>query len=226
MCSKISLICTRWPIVCYCQVFLLWFGLDWCLNDLLKDAIHRDFDMGEHVFKGHDFLVAVDDIGIGNLRMDCLEIITRYHLQVGELQAIWWGVENIMSDGHFFPFLSYVIHISSIDYFCLRCLTPLCNACITCVWHIIMEIQTQIFFQQFLWKFEFFRFFNSFSLTEIGERFILQVRVWYKTRKITFSHVKMTMNLQQDFIIKFTSVLSAVWRYNCKSKYQKSFGWD
>lgn len=89
--------------------------------------------MGEHVFKGHDFLVAVDDIGIGNLRMDCLEIITRYHLQVGELQAIWWGVENIMSDGHFFPFLSYVIHISSIDYFCLRCLTPLCNACITCV---------------------------------------------------------------------------------------------
>lgn len=81
-----------------------------CLNDLLKDAFHRDFDIGEHMFKDQSFLVAVDDIGIENLRHDCLEIIIRYHLQVGELQAILWGVENQKSDGliFFYHFPSYI----------------------------------------------------------------------------------------------------------------------
>lgn len=78
-----------------------------CLNDLLKDAFHRDFDIGEHMFKDQSFLVAVDDIGIENLRRDCLEIIIRYHLQVGELQAILWGVENQKSDGLIFFIISH-----------------------------------------------------------------------------------------------------------------------
>lgn len=69
--------------------------------------------MGEHVFKDHAFLVAVDDIGIENLRVNCLEIIRRYHLQVGELLAILWGDEKRKSDGQFlFLFLSFsIIHL-------------------------------------------------------------------------------------------------------------------
>lgn len=69
--------------------------------------------MGEHVFKDHAFLVVVDDIGIENLRVNCLEIIRRYHLQVGELLAILWGDEKRKSDGHFlFLFLSFsIIHL-------------------------------------------------------------------------------------------------------------------
>lgn len=83
--------------------------------------------MGEHVFKDHAFLVAVDDIGIENLRVNCLEIIRRYHLQVGELLAILWGDEKRKSDGHFLFFIifhhtsdivKYVIHILlAVDYF-------------------------------------------------------------------------------------------------------------
>lgn len=71
--------------------------------------------MGEHVFKDHAFLVAVDDIGIENLRVNCLEIIRRYHLQVGELLAILWGDEKRKSDGHFL-FLFFIIfhHTSDI----------------------------------------------------------------------------------------------------------------
>lgn len=83
--------------------------------------------MGEHVFKDHAFLVAVDDIGIENLRVNCLEIIRRYHLQVGELLAILWGDEKRKSDGHFLFFIifhhtsdivKYVIHfLGGVDYF-------------------------------------------------------------------------------------------------------------
>lgn len=80
--------------------------------------------MGEHVFKDHAFLVAVDDIGIENLRVNCLEIIRRYHLQVGELLAILWGDEKRKSDGHFLflsfsiIYLKYVIHfLGGVDYF-------------------------------------------------------------------------------------------------------------
>lgn len=69
--------------------------------------------MGEHVFKDHAFLVAVDDIGIENLRVNCLEIIRRYHLQVGELLAILWGDEKRKSDGHFL-FFSFFISFSII----------------------------------------------------------------------------------------------------------------
>lgn len=68
--------------------------------------------MGEHVFKDHAFLVAVDDIGIENLRVNCLEIIRRYHLQVGELMAILWGDEKRKSDGHFLFFL-FLYHFPS-----------------------------------------------------------------------------------------------------------------
>lgn len=83
--------------------------------------------MGEHVFKDHAFLVAVDDIGIENLRVNCLEIIRRYHLQVEELLAILWGDEKRKSDGHFLFFIifhhtsdivKYVIHfLGGVDYF-------------------------------------------------------------------------------------------------------------
>lgn len=86
--------------------------------------------MGEHVFKDHAFLVAVDDIGIENLRVNCLEIIRRYHLQVGELVAILWGDEKRKSDGHFLflfffiifhhtsDLVKYVIHFfGGVDYF-------------------------------------------------------------------------------------------------------------
>lgn len=83
--------------------------------------------MGEHVFKDHAFLVAVDDIGIENLRVNCLEIIRRYHLQVGELLAILWGDEKRKSDGQFLFFIifhhtsdivKYVIHfLGGVDYF-------------------------------------------------------------------------------------------------------------
>lgn len=85
--------------------------------------------MGEHVFKDHAFLVAVDDIGIENLRVNCLEIIRRYHLQVGELLAILWGDEKRKSDGQFLflffiifhhtsDIVKYVIHfLGGVDYF-------------------------------------------------------------------------------------------------------------
>lgn len=81
MCMGLFLICSRLYIMyVIVKCFFFYLVQVGCFNDLLKDVIYRDFDMGEYVFKDYVFLVVVDDIGIENFRVNCLEIIRRYYL--------------------------------------------------------------------------------------------------------------------------------------------------